>query len=233
MEKLRQKFHKSPRKRKGNAEEIELQETRKRSTSDKTEHPQESTLTKSCKGPESTTLEDSLVESWVLVEAPSSEPEKLQAQSRSSPELKESEKRAVKSSASFGEEKHEDPVIKINKQLIKQTVTSSTVYSSGGDNGYLMQLKFSCRSTKSHRTKVNMYTFVQPGKNDSQLMWPLRATVQLLFIDPQGDIYHVAETSETWKKPGTYRKDELDVAYEELWPDKKGMLKIQVRLLDY
>ena len=28
-----------------------------------------------------------------------------------------------------------------------------------------------------------------------------------------------------WKKPGSYCKDELDIAYEELQPDKKGMLK--------
>ena len=37
--------------------------------------------------------------------------------------------------------------------------------------------------------------------------------------------YHVAETSGTWKKPGSYCKDELDIAYKELQPDKKGMLK--------
>ena len=182
MEKLRLKFHKPPRKRKGKAEEIELRETTKRSASDKTEHPQESTLTKSS---ESTTLEDSLVESWVLVEAP--EPDKLQTQSRSSPEIKESEKRAVKSSASFEEEKPENPVIRIYKQLIKQTVTSPRFYSSWGDNGYLVELKFACKSTKSHRNKVYIYTFIQAGKNDSQLMWPLRTTVQLLFIDHEGD----------------------------------------------
>ena len=52
--------------------------------------------------------------------------------------------------------------------------------------------------------------------------------MQLLFIDVGGDTYHVAETSGTWKKPGSYCKDELDIAYEELQPDKKGMLKIQV-----
>ena len=230
MEKLR--LTELLRKCKGSAEEIELRETRKRSASDKTEHPQESTLTKSCKGPESTTPEDSLVESSVLVEAP--EPDKLQAQSRSSPEIKGSEKPAVKSSASFEEEKQEDPVIRIYKQLIKQTVTSPRFYSSGGDNGYLVELsiKLACKSTKSHRNKVNIYTFIQAGKNDSRLMWPLRTRVQLLFIDPQGDTYHVAEISGTWKKPGTYCKDELDIAYEELWPDKKGMLKIQVRLVD-
>ena len=228
MEKLRLKFHKSPRKRKGNAEEIELWETTKRSASDKTEHPQESTLTKSCKGLKSTTLEDSLVESWV--EAP--EPEKLQAQSQSSPEIKGSEKPAVKRSASFEKEKPADPVIRIYKQLIKQTVTSPRFYSSGGDNGYLMELKFACKSTKSHRNKVYIYTFIQAGKNDSQLMWPLRTRVQLLFIDCEGDSYHITETSGTWKKPGTYCKDELDIAYENLQPDKKGMIKIQVRLLD-
>ena len=77
-----------------------------------------------------------------------------------------------------------------------------------------------------------IYTFIQAGKNDSQLMWPLRTRVQLLFIDLGGDSYHVAETSGTWKKPGTYCKDELDITYEELQPDNKGMLKIQVRLLD-
>ena len=45
MEKLRLKLRKSPRKRKGDAEEIELREASKRSASDETEHPQESTLT--------------------------------------------------------------------------------------------------------------------------------------------------------------------------------------------
>ena len=225
MEKLRQKLRKSPRKRKGDAEEIELRETSKRSASDEIEHPQESTLTESCKGPKTATLEDSLLESWQLVEAPA-EPEKLQG---SSPEINQS---VVKHSTSAREEKPEDPVVSINKQLIKQTVTSPRFYSSEGDNGYMMELKFSCRSTKSHRTKVNIYIFIQAGKNDSQLMWPLRTRVQLLFIDVGGDTYHVAETSGTWKKPGSYCKDELDIAYEELQPDNKGMLKIQVRLLD-
>ena len=75
---------------------------------------------------------------------------------------------------------------------------------------------------------MNIYTFIQAGKNDSQLMWPLRTRAQLLFIDLGGATYHVAETSGTWKKPGSYCKDELDIAYEELQPDKKGMLKFQV-----
>lgn len=224
MEKLRLKWHKSPRKRKGDAEEIELQETSKRSASDETEHPQESTLTESCKGRKTATLADSLLESWELVEAP--EPEELQG---SSPEIRQS---VFQHSTSAREEKLEDPVVSINKQLIKQTVTSPRFYSSEGDNGYMMELKVSCRPTKSHRTKVNIYTFIQAGKNDSQLMWPLRTRVQLLFINVGGDTYHVAETSGTWKKPGSYCKDELDIAYEELQPDNKGMLKIQVRLLD-
>ena len=219
---------KSLRKPEG-AEEIELQETNERSVSDKTEQLQESTLTKSCKESETTSLENSLGDSWEMVEPP--EPENLQVQieSRSSPEIKQS---AVKHSTSANEDKPEGPVIGVNKQLIKQTVTSSRFYSSGGDNGYLMELKFSCRPTKSHRTKVNIYIFIQAGKNDSKLMWPLRTTVQLLFIDVGGDTYHVAETSGTWKKPGAYCKDELDIAYGELQPDNKGMLKIQVRLLD-
>ena len=226
MEKLRLKLRKSPRKRKGDAEEIELQEASKRSASDETEHPQESTLTESCKRPKTATLEDSLLESWELVEAPA-EPKTLQG---SSPEINQS---VVKHPTSAREEKPKDPVVSINKQLIKQTVTSPRFYSSEGDNGYMMELKFSCsRSTKSHRTKVNIYTFIQAGKNDSQLIWPLRTRVQLLFIDVEGDTYHVAETSGTWKKPGAYCKDELDIAYEELQTDNKGMLKIQVRLLD-
>ena len=79
MEKLRLKLRKTPRKRKGDAEEIELRETSKRSASDETEHPQESTLTESCKGPKTATLEDRLLESWEVVEAP--EPEKLQGSS--------------------------------------------------------------------------------------------------------------------------------------------------------
>ena len=222
---------KSPRNRKGDAEEIELQETSGQSVSDKTEQLQESMLTN---GPKTTSLENSLGDSWEMVGPPEPppEPEKLQTQSQPSPAAKESEKPAVKSSVSFGEEKPEGPVISVCKQLIKQTVTSPRFYSSGGDDGYLMEVKFSCRSTKSHRTKVNMYTFIQPGKNDSQLMWPLRTRVQLVFIDLGGDSYHVAETSGTWKRPGTYCKDELDIAYEELQPDNKGMLKIQVRLLD-
>ena len=90
-------------------------------------------------------------------------------------------------SAPFEEEKPENPVIRIYKQLIKQTVTSPRFYSSWGDNGYLVELKFACKSTKSHRNKVYIYTFIQAGKNDSQLMWPLRTTVQLLFIDHEGD----------------------------------------------
>lgn len=85
MEKLRLKFHRSPKKRKGDAEEIELREASKRSASDETEHPQESTLTESCKGPKTVTLEDSLLESWEPVEAP--EPEELQG---SSPEIRQS-----------------------------------------------------------------------------------------------------------------------------------------------
>ena len=79
---------------------------------------------------------------------------------------------------------------------------------------------------------MNIYTFIQPGENDSQLMWPLRTRVQLLFIDFGGGTYHVAEIPGTWKKPGSYCKDELDITYEELQTDKKGMLKIQVQLLD-
>ena len=155
MEKLRLKWHKSPRKRNGDAEEIELRETSKRSASDETEHPQESTFTESCKGPKTATLEDRLLESWEVVEAP--EPEKLQG---SSPE------NVVKHSTSAREEKLEDPVVSINKSLIKQTVTSSRFYSSEGYNGYMMKLQFSCKSTKSHRNKVNIYTFIciQPGK---------------------------------------------------------------------
>ena len=222
---------KSPRNRKGDAEEIELQETSGRSVSDKTEQLQESTLTN---GPKTTSLENSWEDSWEMVEPPEPppEPEKLQTQSQPSPAAKESEKPAVKSSVSFGEEKPEGQVISVCKQLIKQSVLSSRFYASGDDNGYLMELKFACRSTKSHRNKVNMYTFIQAGKNDSQLMWPLRTRVQLVFIDLGGDSYHIAETSGTWRRPGTYCKDELDIAYEELRPDNKGMLKIQVRLLD-
>ena len=224
---------KSPRKPEG-AEEIELQETNERSVSDKTEQLQESTLTKSCKESETTSLENSLGDSWEMVEPPDPppEPEKLQIQSRSSPAAKESEKPAVKSSASFGEEKPEGPVISICKQLVKQSAISPTFYSSGDDNGYMMELKFACRSTKCHRNKVNIYIFIQAGKNDSKLMWPLRTRVQLLFINVRGDTYHVAEISGTWKKPGAYCKDELDIAYEELQPDNKGMLRVQVRLLD-
>ena len=158
------------------------------------------------------------------MEAP--EPEELQG---SSPEIRQS---VVKHSTSAREEKPEDPVVRINKQLIKQTVTSPRFYSSEGDNGYMMELKFSCRSTKSHRNKVNVYIYIQSGKNDSKLMWPLRTTVQLLFIDVGGETYHVAEISGTWKKPGAYCKDELDIAYEKLQPDNKGMLKIQVQLLE-
>lgn len=96
---------KSLRKPEG-AEEIELQETNERSVSDKTEQLQESTLTKSCKESETTSLENSLGDSWEMVEPPDPppEPEKLQIQSRSSPAAKES-------SASFGEEKPEGPVI--------------------------------------------------------------------------------------------------------------------------
>ena len=227
MEKLHLKLHESPRKHKEGMEEIELQEMNAQSVSDETEQLQESTLTESCKGPKTTTLEDSLPDSWELVEAPA-EPEKLQ---ESSPEIRQSVSQAL--NVSYREEKPEDPVVSISKQLIKQTVTSSRFYSSEGDNnGYLMELKFSCESTKSHRTKVNIYIFIQAGKNDSQLMWPLRTTVQLLFIDLGGDTYHVAEISGTWEKPGTFCKDELDIAYEELIPDNKGMLKLQVRLLD-
>ena len=54
---------------------------------------------------------------------------------------------------------------------------------------------------------MNIYTFIQAGKNDSQPMWPLRTTVQLLFIDVGGDTYHVAEISGTWKKPGRFKYD--------------------------
>ena len=80
-----------------------------------------------------------------------------------------------------------------------------------------MQLKFACRSTKSHQNKVNMYTFIQSRKNDSQLMWPLRTRVQLLFIlDLGGDCYHVA---------GTYCKDELGTNPNQTI---KGMVEIQV-----
>ena len=160
MEKLRLKLHITPRKHKGDAEEIELRETSKRSASDENEHPQESTLTESCKGPKTATLEDSLMESWELEEAP--EPEELQG---SSPEIRQ---KVVQHSTSAREEKPEDPVVSINKQLIKQTVTSPRFYSNEGDNGYMMELKFSCRSTKSHRTKVNIYTFIMLQKHQAR-----------------------------------------------------------------
>ena len=91
MEKLHLKLHESPRKHKEGVEEIELQEMNAQSVADETEQLQESTLTKSCKGPKTTTLEDSLLDSWELVEAPA-EPKKLQ---ESSPEIRQSVSQAL------------------------------------------------------------------------------------------------------------------------------------------
>lgn len=126
--------------------------------------------------------------------------------------------------------KVEYPSFSIRKVLIKQKIRSPRFYTS---NGYLMEIEFCCKSVKGHQNKVRVYIYACPGKNDKDLSWPLTGKVQILSIDLGGDTRHTSEISGRWERPppGTYCKGELDIPYENLPEDSKGMLKFCVQVI--
>ena len=152
-----------------------------------------------------------ILDSWEIVEcsAEVSEPREPRKRRGSPPEV-------------------EYPSFSIRKELIKQKISSPRFYTS---NGYLLEIEF--RYNKGHQNNVRVYIFVRPGKNDQDLRWPLTGKVQILSIDLGGDTRNTSEISGRWERPrtGTYCKGELDIPYENLPQDSKGMLKFCVQVI--
>ena len=164
-----------------------------------------------------------ILDSWEIVEcsAEVSEPREPRKRRGSSPEVERIQRSGKR-------KKVEYPSFSIRKVLIKQKIRSPRFYTS---NGYLLEIEF--RYNKGHQNNVRVYIFVRPGKNDQDLRWPLTGKVQILSIDLGGDTRNTSEISGRWERPrtGTYCKGELDIPYENLPQDSKGMLKFCVQVI--
>ena len=135
----------------------------------------------------------------------------------------------------FGRNETEGQCITISKELLKRKPCNShAFYTSGGNRGYLMQMKFDYCSTTAHQNDVRVCVYMQRGKNDRDLYWPLKATVLIVSDESRGrPTYplHRSSITGTWEKPGTQCMGELSAPYEKLQADRDGMLHFIVQVL--
>lgn len=182
-------------------------------------------------------------DSWELVECPSAEevgsqPLVQHPQVASGTEetaaLADSSVVAEPDSRLFSQKKTVEYCMVVNKEILERRLFScQRFYTSGGSRGYLMEMKFSHSSTTTHQNDVRVHIYVQPGKNDGDLCWPLRATVLIELDKSRGRLAysHRSSITGTWEKPGTQCVGELSVPYKKLQADGNGMLYFKVRVL--
>ena len=139
----------------------------------------------------------------------------------------------------FSKKKVDGHPIRICKELIKnphRPCNSEAFYTSEGDNGYLMQIKFNYRSTTDHQNNVCVYVCMRKGKNDENLRWPLKATVIIIQNDCKGSStcpHQRWSITGRWEKPGPgtqWCNGELNIPYEKLQAGRDGMLDFIVHV---